>query len=201
MSKDKDNILQFPNGGKMKPVDTVVDENSFQNLTLGEAREQQELELVESCVDECAISLIKHLVDYGCDINKKHFYGDLGFITEMIRALVYRDLNRNHISQALIDKIITIQYNADNEVQPIINYSKVLVPEDLKENMIGNENDDITSQEEIVFEADFEFPDDETEETSEVKPDWSPSDEFMNTEEKISDISDWKPTQEPEDDK
>ena len=47
----------------------------------------------------------------------------------------------------------------------------------------------------------FEFPDDETEETSEVKPDWSPSDEFMNTEEKISDISDWKPTQEPEDDK
>ena len=201
MSKDKDNILQFPNGGKMKPVDTMVDENSFQNLTLGEAREQQELELVESCVDECAISLIKHLVDYGCDINKKHFYGDLGFITEMIRALVYRDLNRNHISQALIDKIITIQYNADNEVQPIINYSKVLVPEDLKENMIGNENDDITSQEEIVFEADFEFPTEETEETSEVKPDWSPSDEFMNTEEKISDISDWKPTQEPEDDK
>jgi hypothetical protein len=201
LSKDKDNILQFPNGGKMKPVDTVVDENSFQNLTLGEAREQQELELVESCVDECAISLIKHLVDYGCDINKKHFYGDLGFITEMVRALVYRDMNRNHISQALIDKIITIQYNADNEVQPIINYSKVLVPEDLKENMIGNENDDMTSEKEIVFESDFEFPDEETEETSEVKPEWSPSDEFMNTEEKISDISDWKPTQEPEDDK
>jgi len=201
LSKDKDNILQFPNGGKMEPVDTVVDEHSFQNLTLGEAREQQELELVESCVDECAISLIKHLVDYGCDINKKHFYGDLGFITEMVRALVYRDMNRNHISQALIDKIITIQYNADNEVQPIINYSKVLVPEDLKENMIGNENDDMTSEKEIVFESDFEFPDEETEETSEVKPEWSPSDEFMNDEEKISDISDWKPTQEPEDDK
>ena len=200
MSKDKDNILQFPNGGKMKPVDTVVDENSFQNLTLGEAREQQELELVESCVDECAISLIKHLVDYGCDINKKHFYGDLGFITEMVRALVYRDMNRNHISQALIDKIITIQYNADNEVQPIINYSKVLVPEDLKENMLGTENVSEPEQE-IVFEADFEFPDEETEETSEVKPEWSPSDEFMNDEEKISDISDWKPTQEPEDDK
>jgi hypothetical protein len=191
----------------MKPVDTVVDENSFQNLTLGEAREQQELELVESCVDECAISLIKHLVDYGCDINKKHFYGDLGFITEMIRALVYRDLNRNHISQALIDKIITIQYNANNEVQPIINYSKVLVPKDLKENMLGNENSGVSFEEseedeqEIIFEPDFEFPDEETEETSEVKPEWSPSDEFMNTEEKISDISDWKPTQEPEDDK
>ena len=200
MSKDKDNIIQFPNGGKTKPFDNMVDEQSIQDLTLGEVREQQELELVESCVDECAISLIKHLVDYGCDINKKHFYGDLGFITEMIRALVYRDMNRNHISQALIDKIITIQYNADNEVQPIINYSKVLVPEDLKENMLGTENVSEPEQE-IVFEADFEFPDEETEETSEVKPEWSPSDEFMNDEEKISDISDWKPTQEPEDDK
>lgn len=200
MSKDKDNILQFPNGGKTKPFDNMVDKQSIQDLTLGEVREQQELELVESCVDECAISLIKHLVDYGCDINKKHFYGDLGFITEMIRALVYRDMNRNHISQALIDKIITIQYNADNEVQPIINYSKVLVPEDLKENMLGTENVSEPEQE-IVFEADFEFPDEETEETSEVKPEWSPSDEFMNDEEKISDISDWKPTQEPEDDK
>lgn len=200
MSKDKDNIIQFPNGGKTKPFDNMVDKQSIQDLTLGEVREQQELELVESCVDECAISLIKHLVDYGCDINKKHFYGDLGFITEMIRALVYRDMNRNHISQALIDKIITIQYNADNEVQPIINYSKVLVPEDLKENMLGTENVSEPEQE-IVFEADFEFPDEETEETSEVKPEWSPSDEFMNDEEKISDISDWKPTQEPEDDK
>jgi len=189
LSKDKDNIIQFPNGGKIKPFDNMVDEHSIKNITVGEEREQQELELVESCVDECAISLIKHLVDYGCDINKKHFYGDLGFITEMIRALVYRDLNRNHISQALIDKIITIQYNANNEVQPIINYSKVLVPKDLKENMLGNENSGISFEEseedeqEIIFEPDFEFPPDPTDNES------------------ISDISDWKPTQEPEDDK
>ena len=69
MSKDKDNIIQFPNGGKIKPFDNMVDEHSIKNVTVGEEREQQELELVESCVDECAISLIKHLVDYGCDIN------------------------------------------------------------------------------------------------------------------------------------
>ena len=200
MSKDKDNILQFPNGGKMKTFENTVDDDSIQDLTLGQVKEQQEMDLVESCVDEVAISLIKHLVDYGCDINKKNLYGDIGFITEMVRGAVYRDMGKNHISQALIDKIITIQYNADNEVQPIINYSKVLVPEDLKENTIGNEIEDDPEQE-IVFEADFEFPTEETEETSEFKPEWSPTDEFKTDSKEISDISDWKPTQEPEDDK
>ena len=36
MSKDKDNIIQFPNGGKIKPFDNMVDEHSIKNVKVGE---------------------------------------------------------------------------------------------------------------------------------------------------------------------
>ena len=126
MSKDKDNIIPFP--GTMQ---------------------KEEVEMIESTIDEVAIDLIRRLVDIGIDINKKEFYGDLAMITELVRGLIYRDFKREHLATVLIDKIIDIQYNEKGEVQPVINYSRVLEQKD----MPGQEG-----EKEIHFEPDFEIP-------------------------------------------
>ena len=111
--------------------------------------QKEEVEMIESTIDEVAIDLIRRLVDIGIDINKKEFYGDLAMITELVRGLIYRDFKREHLATVLIDKIIDIQYNEKGEVQPVINYSRVLEQKD----MPGQEG-----EKEIHFEPDFEIP-------------------------------------------
>ena len=142
MSKDKDNVIPFPGtkGGTKDTIDKLNDELLMQ---------KEEVEMIESTIDEVAIDLIRRLVDIGIDINKKEFYGDLAMITELVRGLIYRDFKREHLATVLIDKIIDIQYNEKGEVQPVINYSRVLEQKD----MPGQEG-----EKEIHFEPDFEIP-------------------------------------------
>lgn len=155
MSKDKDNIIPFPG---MKKFDNSVDEDSIDKANKELLLHKEETEMIEHSIDECAIDIIRHLVDIGCDINKKHFYGDLALVTEVLRGMIFRDFDKQHLAQALIDKVITIEYNANGEVQPIINYNKVLTHEDLPGHKLdfGDEG-----EKEIVFEPDFEFPEPE----------------------------------------
>ena len=150
MTKDKDNIIQFP-GTKNhniseKQIDDLIEETNYH---------KEETEMIEHTIDEVAIDIIRHLVDIGCDINKKNFYGDLALVTEIVRGMIMRDFGKEHLAQVLIDKIITIEHNANGEVQPIINYSKVLTQEDLPGRKLdfGDEG-----EKEIHFEPDFEIP-------------------------------------------
>ena len=142
MSKDKDNVIPFP-GTKVGTKDTIDKLND--ELLM----QKEEVEMIESTIDEVAIDLIRRLVDIGIDINKKEFYGDLAMITELVRGLIYRDFKREHLATVLIDKVIDIQYNEKGEVQPVINYSRVLEQKD----MPGQEG-----EKEIHFEPDFEIP-------------------------------------------
>jgi hypothetical protein len=142
LSKDKDNVIPFP-GTKVDTKDTIDKLND--ELLM----QKEEVEMIESTIDEVAIDLIRRLVDIGIDINKKEFYGDLAMITELVRGLIYRDFKREHLATVLIDKIIDIQYNEKGEVQPVINYSRVLEQKDMP-NQEG--------EKEIHFEPDFELP-------------------------------------------
>ena len=101
MSKDKDNVIPFP-GTKVDTKDTIDKLND--ELLM----QKEEVEMIESTIDEVAIDLIRRLVDIGIDINKKEFYGDLAMITELVRGLIYRDFKREHLATVLIDKIIDI---------------------------------------------------------------------------------------------
>ena len=153
MTKDKDNIIMFPGTEKKniskQQIDDLVEETNYH---------KEETEMIEHTIDEVAIDVIRHLVDIGCDIHKKHFYGDLALVTEILRGMIMRDFGKEHLAQALIDKIITVEHNAKGEVQPVINYSKVLEPKDLPQHKLDFGDDNET---EIVFEPDFEFPEPE----------------------------------------
>ena len=152
MSKDKDkikdNIIPFP--GTKLPTKDSIDKLNDELLM-----QKEEVEMIESTIDEVAIDLIRRLVDIGIDINKKEFYGDLAMITELVRGLIYRDFKREHLATVLIDKIIDIQYNEKGEVQPVINYSRVLEQKDMPGQKLdfGDE-----PEKEIHFEPDFEIP-------------------------------------------
>ncbi len=155
MSKDKikDNVILFP-GVKAEQYDKVRKDNaeSIEKLNEDLLREKEEVTFVENLIDEVAIDLIRNLVDAGCNVHRKEFYGDLAMITELVRGMIYRDMDKYHISQALIDKVINIQHNEKGEIQPVINYGKVLEQKDLPQQELD------FGEKEIHFEPDFEIP-------------------------------------------
>jgi len=155
LSKDKikDNVILFP-GVKAEQYDKVRKDNaeSIEKLNEDLLREKEEVTFVENLIDEVAIDLIRNLVDAGCDVHRKEFYGDLAMITELVRGMIYRDMDKYHISQALIDKVINIQHNEKGEIQPVINYGKVLEQKDLPQQELD------FGEKEIHFEPDFEIP-------------------------------------------
>ena len=152
MSKDKDNILQFPN---LKNKKNKISNEDIDKLTEEINHQKEEIEMIEHTIDEVAIDLIRRLVDIGVDINKKNFYGDLAMVTELVRGMIYRDFGKEHLATVLIDKIIDIEYNERGEVQPVINYSRVLEQKDMPGQKLdfGDE-----PEKEIHFEPDFEIP-------------------------------------------
>ena len=95
MSKDKDNIIPFP--GTKLPTKDSIDKLNDELLM-----QKEEVEMIESTIDEVAIDLIRRLVDMGIDINKKEFYGDLAMITELVRGLIYRDFKREHNNERVL---------------------------------------------------------------------------------------------------
>ena len=155
MSKDKikDNVILFP-GVKAEQYDKVRKDNaeSIEKLNEDLLREKEEVTFVENLIDEVAIDLIRNLVDAGCNVHRKEFYGDLAMVTELVRGMIFRDMDKYHISQALIDKVINIQHNEKGEIQPVINYSKVLEQKDLPQQELD------FGEKEIHFEPDFEIP-------------------------------------------
>jgi len=149
LNKDKDkknNVVQlFPKdkGNKFK-----ISDNDIDKLTEEINQQKQEVEFVETLIDDIAVDLIRRLVDGGCDIHKPHFYGDLAMITEIVRGLIYRDMGKKHIAQVLIDKMIEVK-RGNGEIQPIINYGNILEPKDMQQK---------EDEKEIHFEPDFEIP-------------------------------------------
>lgn len=148
MSKDKDNIIPFPGVN----LDDISKDDKVTQLDKELLREKEEVTFVENLIDEVAIDLIRNLVDAGCNVHRKEFYGDLAMVTELVRGMIYRDMDKYHISQALIDKVINIQHNEKGEIQPVINYSKVLEQKDLPQQELD------FGEKEILFEPDFELP-------------------------------------------
>ena len=132
MSEDKKaNVIQFP-GPKDKETEIVFEPDPGLDYNSTEKNLVDTMEFVESCVDDLSITLIKNFVDIGVKIEKPQFFGDLAMVSEMIRVLLYRDFDVEHIGQALIDKMITIKFDEQGQPIPVLNYSKVLENVDIE---------------------------------------------------------------------
>jgi|TARA_B100000035_G_scaffold312571_1_gene324341 hypothetical protein len=132
LSEDKkDNVIQFP-GPKDKETEIVFEPDPGLDYNSTEKNLVDTMEFVESCVDDLSITLIKNFVDIGVKIEKPQFFGDLAMVSEMIRVLLYRDFDVEHIGQALIDKMIKIKFDEQGQPIPVLNYSKVLENVDLE---------------------------------------------------------------------
>ena len=175
------NVLPFRNKkGEKLDLDDMMSFKSKPNSTgeiADELKKSQTAEFVEGVVDDLAIQLIKNFVDLAMKIDRPSFYADLAVLTDVIRGMIYRDFGYKHISQKLVDKIITIQHDKHGVAVPVINYSKVLEYGDIKSEIVplkkeeqldldfegkgykdDGPNNIFKPEVDIHFEPDFELP-------------------------------------------
>lgn len=173
----KDNVIPFPkrdvkrdDGQDSWKLDDVWTYNKGDGTTkdLNINNEEKIHNFVEALVEEHAIAYIKTCVDADINIEHKDFYRDLAFITDMYRAATYRNYDIQHISQKVIDKLVTLE-KYQGKYHPVIDYRPIITAEDYnsinqdqlcfdfyKENLVP-----IQSDIEIDFVPDMEWPDPE----------------------------------------
>jgi hypothetical protein len=183
LSEDKDNnniknnVIQFPkrdvkrdDGQDSWKLDDVWTYNKGDGTPkdLSLDNEEKVHNFVEALVEEHAINYIKTSVDADINIEHKDFYKDLAFITDMYRAATYRNFDIQHISQKVVDKLVSLE-KYEGKYHPVIDYRPIITEKDYnnmnpdqmcfdfyKENLIP-----IQSDIEIDFVPDMEWLDPE----------------------------------------
>ena len=174
---DKNNVLPFRNkkGEKINLDDMITFKSSPKTTKeIGEElKKSQTAEFVEGVIDDMAIMLIKNFVDLAMKVDRPSFYADLAILTDIMRGMIYRDFGYEHISQKLVDKMVTIGRDKTGHAVPVVNYSRVLQHEDIKKdhitpitkeeqleldfNGLGYEDN---GPKDVFFTPDIEWPDD-----------------------------------------
>ena len=67
--------------------------------------------------------MIHNLGENGIDIKSKKFVGDMSFVNEVIRGMLYRDVGFKHPIQDFIDDIVQTQVNKDNTIVTKVDFN------------------------------------------------------------------------------
>ena len=102
----KNNIILFPQNRivNKQTASKKINDKEHQKIV-----EEQTREFVEGNVDDIAYSLLDKFVKMGLRTDKLTFTADLALVIDSIRGLIYRDFNKKHPAQVLVDKMVNFQ--------------------------------------------------------------------------------------------
>jgi hypothetical protein len=134
---------------------------------------QEKILKVDTITEKVMIQLIHTLGENGYQIGNQDFILDVGFLSEMVKASLFRQEKLPHVLQGLVDSLMTPE-KSQNEEGVDMHYSRfdsallgdlVNIANDVKERESQEEN-------EVLFEPDTEFVADDIEDIS----DWQKKD-------------------------
>ena len=101
-----DNIIKFPTKFKGKRMPKVVNINPTQT--------QEDLDFVDNLTEGLMIGLIHNIGENGIDIKIEQFIGDISFLNEVVRGILYRDIGFKHPMQPFMDTVVkTVESKKD----------------------------------------------------------------------------------------
>jgi len=142
---------------------------------------QEKILKVDTITEKVMIQLIHTLGENGYEIGNANFILDVGFLSEMVKASLFRQEKLPHVIQGLVDSIMTPD-KTQNEEGIDMYYSRfdsallgdlIDIADDVKEREHSVEIED--DEKEIIFEPDTDLDND------------------------VKDISDWKNKKDDED--
>ena len=123
-----DNIIKFPKkfNGKKMPVIVNVNPTSA----------SEDLDFADNLAEGLMIGLIHNIGENGIDIKNERFIGDISFLNEVVRGILYRDIGFKHPMQPFMEAIVKPKIDRDaNTVTTKVDLS-------LLEDLISKKEDD-----------------------------------------------------------
>ena len=67
---------------------------------------QEDLDFADNLADNLMIGLIHNIGENGIDIKNERFIGDVSFLNEVVRGILYRDIGFKHPMQPFMDTVV-----------------------------------------------------------------------------------------------
>lgn len=95
------NVFEFPK-------DKIVREVQPNNEDVEKVKEKGKQNYADGMAEEIASSLLIELENFGIDTNAKEFSKDFAFLHDVIKCLIYRNMDLKHGLQQFIDENVQI---------------------------------------------------------------------------------------------
>ena len=121
----KDNVIVFPTDRIVNKEKVIIDQKEVQKQ-YKKIEEQQTTQYVEMSVDDIAVHLIKYFIDLQIKVNTPQFTRDFALVIDTLRGLIYRDFDKEHPSQKLVNEIVSLYDDINKGPSAKIDYRRVL---------------------------------------------------------------------------
>jgi hypothetical protein len=104
--KKKDNVVQFPKmfNGLQAPL--IVDMDAL--------KLQEDLKFADDMVEGLMVSMIHNMEQNDVDIRNERFIADLSFLSETIKAILYRDMGFQHPMISMMDTLCQLSLDKED---------------------------------------------------------------------------------------
>ena len=100
------NVVQFPKmfNGLQAPL--IVDMDAL--------KLQEDLKFADDMVEGLMVSMIHNMEQNGVDIQNERFIADLSFLSETIKAILYRDMGFQHPMISMMDTLCQLSLDKED---------------------------------------------------------------------------------------
>ena len=111
-----DNIIKFPKKYNGKKLPKVVNINP--------TSASEDLDFADNLAEGLMIGLIHNIGENGIDIKNEKFIGDISFLNEVVRGILYRDIGFKHPMQPFMDTVVkTVESKKDQIITTKVDLS------------------------------------------------------------------------------
>lgn len=96
------NVFKFPEHKIVREVPVPIEE-------VEKAKEKGRQNYADGVVGEICLNLYAELENYGVDSNSEEFNKDFLFLSDVLKAIVYRSMSLEHSLHKFIDENVTIK--------------------------------------------------------------------------------------------
>ena len=105
MQEEKGKIIQFPS--KMVINKNVkIDDTAIKLHT--------DLKIADHLTEGLVVNMIHNMGENEVDVNNPEFIKDIGFLIELVKSIIYRDMGIKHPMQQMVDLFVNSEYDDEH---------------------------------------------------------------------------------------
>ncbi len=89
-------------------------------------RLREDIEFAEELTESLMVQMIHTINENGFDVNGNDFLSDMGFVIEVVRSLIYREMGLQHPLKDIMSELVISEIDATNRVSTSLDIPKTV---------------------------------------------------------------------------